>query len=202
MPPSRSDLMSYCDPAWISDYHLANALGFRLFDEVVDSATAAPAPGGSLLLWGGVDARGIPYLDPAFVIDAPPALPDSTGEYQLVGKTFDGRELFSLSFTMPEVADGGGGAGFAFALPVQPGWAGTLASITLSGPGGMATLDGDTNRPITIVRDPRTGQVRGIIRDFPLEALAQADVAGGLSSEPGLRVLGSRGIPDVDAWRQ
>ena len=202
VPPSRSDLMSYCDPAWISDYHLANALGFRLLDEVTDTVRAEQAPGRSLLLWGGVDARGIPYLDPAFVIDAPPALPDSTGEYQLVGQTTDRREIFSLDFTMPEVADGDGSSGFAFALPVQPGWAGTLASITLSGPGGMATQDGDTNRPITIFRDPQTGQVRGIIRDFPLEALAQADVAGGLPSEPELRVLGSRGIPNADAWRR
>ena len=199
--PSRSDLMSYCNPAWISDYHLANALGFRLFDEVTDSAPAEQAPGRSLLLWGGVDARGTPYLDPAFVIDAPPALPDSTGVYQLVGQTADGVEIFSLSFTMPEVADGDGSSVFVFALPVQAGWAGNLTSITLSGPGGMATLDGDTDRPITIVRDPQTGQVRGIIRDLPLEALAQADVAGGLS-EPGLRVLGSRGIPDADAWRR
>ena len=202
VPPGRSDLMSYCDPAWISDYHLANALGFRLFDEVTDTATTAPAPVRSLLLWGGVDARGTTYLDPALVIEAPPALPDSTGEYQLMGRTADGGEIFSLSFTMPEVADGDGGSSFVFALPVQAGWAGNLTSITLSGPGGMATLDGDTNRPITIVRDRQTGHVRGIFRDVSPEALAQADAATGLASEPGLRVLSSRGIPSADAWRR
>ena len=31
--PGRPDLMSYCLPAGISDYHFANALRFRLFDE-------------------------------------------------------------------------------------------------------------------------------------------------------------------------
>ena len=33
-------------------------------------------------------------------------------------------------------------------LPVQPGWAGRLAGITLSGPGGSVTLDEETDRPM------------------------------------------------------
>ena len=200
--PNRPDLMSYCDPEWVSDYHFTNALGFRLRDEVDDSTTATAAPARSLLLWGGIDARGTPYLDPAFVVDAPPALPDSTGEHQLTGRTADGREIFSLNFAMPEVADGDGGSSFVFALPVQPGWAGNLAAIDLSGPGGTVTMDRDTDRPMVILRDPRTGQVRSILRGARPEALAQPDVAGDVAPGSRFSVLSSRGIPDAGAWRR
>ena len=31
--PSALDLMSYCGPLWISDYHFTNALRYRLFDK-------------------------------------------------------------------------------------------------------------------------------------------------------------------------
>lgn len=201
VPPNRPDLMSYCDPEWVSDYHFTNALGFRLRDEVDDSTTATAAPVRSLLLWGGVDARGIPYLDPAFVVDAPPALPDSAGEYRLTGRTADGREIFSLSFAMPEVADGDGSASFVFALPVQAEWAGSFAAVTLTGPGGTATMDGDTDRPMVILRDLQTGQVRSILRGVRPEELPQADAAGGLTPGTGAGVSSSRGIPGADAWR-
>ena len=152
----------------------------------------------SLLLWGGVDAEGEPSLNPAFVVDAPAALPDSAGEYEITGQAADGSELFSLSFAMPEVADSDGSSSFAFVLPVQPGWAGNLVSITLSGPGGSATLDSDTDLSMAILLDPSTGQVRGILRDLP-----QADRAAALAPQAdldSLDVLFSRGIPDASAW--
>lgn len=52
---------------------------------------------------------------------------------------------------------------FAFALPADPRWAGALASVTLSGPGGSVTLDTGSDQPMAIVRDPRTGQIRAIL---------------------------------------
>ena len=190
--PSTPDLMSYCRPKWISDYHFANALRFRLFDERPPLVAAM-----SLLLWGGLDAEGEPFLNPAFVVDAPPALPDSAGEHRIAGRTASGDELFALSFTMPEVVDGDGSSSFAFVLPAQPGWASNLATLTLSGPGGSVTLDSDTDLPMTILLDPSTGQVRGILQDLP-----QADAAA-LAPQAGcdsLDVLFSRGIPDAAAW--
>ena len=199
MSPGLFDLMSYCTPRWISDYHFTNALAFRLRDEADDSVSA---PARSLLLWGGVDARGVPYLEPAFVIDAQPALPDSAGVYRLTGLTADGREIFSLSFTMPEVADGDGSSSFVFALPVQPGWAGNLAAIDLSGPGGTVTMGRDTDRPMVIMRDPRTGQVRSILRGTRPDELPRAGAGGGTTPATGPGVLSSRGIPDAGAWRR
>jgi len=200
--PALFDLMSYCGPRWISDYQFSNALGYRLRHEVDDSTSASPAQARSLLLWGGVDAGGVPYLEPAFVTDATPVLPDSAGEYRLTGRTVDEREIFSLSFAMPEVADGDGDSNFVFALPVQAGWAGSLAAVMLSGPGGTVTMDGDTDRPMVILRDPRTGHVRSILRGARAEELSQAGAAGGLTPGTGPTVLSSRGIPGAEAWRR
>ena len=106
--PNRTDLMSYCE-SWISDYHFTNALRFRLFDEGPPRAASPVArQAESLLLWGGIDTGGEPFLNPSFVVDAPSALPDSTGEHRITGQSTSGEELFSLGFTMPNVADGDG----------------------------------------------------------------------------------------------
>ena len=196
--PRTHDLMSYCDPTWVSDYHFTKALRFRLRDEGGGDAAVAAAPAKSILLWGGTDAEGEPFLNPAFVVDAPPLLPDATGEHRITGRTASGDELFSLEFAAPAVADGNGNSSFAFVLPAEPDWAGSLASITLSGPGGSATLDSDTDPSMAILLDPRTSQVRGILRNLP-----QADAAVALAPQAGLDgldVLFSSGIPDAAAW--
>ena len=175
--PSTWDLMSYCGPKWISDYHFTNALRFRLYEEGAEGGcrlcvhAVAPA-------LGRMGADSVPYLEPAFVVDAPAALPDSAGEYRITGRTVGGAELFSFSFIMPVTADGDGTSGFAFALPVRAGWEDSLATITLSGPGGNVTLDGESDIPMAILHDPRTGQVRGILRDPPPTTQAASDAVG------------------------
>ena len=203
--PSTADLMSYCGPPdWISDYHFTNALRFRL--DQADSVTLRAPPlasrtAGSLLLWGGIGPDGVPYLEPAFVVDAPPSLPQSGGDHRLIGRADDGTALFSLAFAMPEVADGDGGSSFAFVLPVQPGWEDNLAAITLDGPGGTVTLDGETDLAMAILRNPGNGQVRGILRDPPPpNQVAAAAVPGAPGSA--LEVLFSRGMPGAEAWRR
>ena len=211
--PDTPDVMSRCRrPHWISDYHFTNALGFRWRE-----ATAAETPQDassvrSLLLWGGVDGRGAPFLEPAFGVDAPASLPSSAGDYRIVGRTADGGELFSLAFEMPEVGDGDGRSSFAFAVPVEPGWADELADITLSGPSGSVTLDRETNRPVTVLRNRRTGQIRGILRDSPMPIETRENTASALSQVPGaeefrlrldpdVEVLISRGLPDPEDLR-
>ena len=190
--------MSYCrhqGREWISDYHFTNALEYRLRPADAGELSSQDArPARSLLLWGGVDAAGAPFLEPAFVVDAPPALPGSTGEYEIIGRTANGAELFSLSFAMPQVPGGDGRSSFALALPVQPEWDGQLASITLSGPGGSVTLDEETNRPVTILRNPRNGQIRAILRDVTPTALIPGDTVPALSLDPAWERLTSRGI--------
>ncbi len=196
VPTDQPDLMSYCDPYWISDYQFTNALRYRLETESGSILVAAAAPppaaaGRALLLWGGLDGEGGPYLRPAFFIDAPPTLPAAGGAYSLTGRDPGGAELFSLSFAMAEYTDAEDDrAGFSFALPVT--WTEELASITLQGPEGSASLDRDTDDPVTILRDPATGQIRGIFDGPPLVALAPGPAA---APGQGFEVLFSRGIP-------
>ncbi|MDE2927702.1 MAG: M66 family metalloprotease [Acidobacteriota bacterium] len=198
--PGRPDVMSYCEPSGISDYHFANALRFRLLDEGLPQAASLIAQEAkSLLLWGGMDAEGRPFLNPSFVVDAPSALPRAPGEHRITGRSGSGDELFSVGFTMPEVADGDGSSSFAFVLPVEPGWAVRLASITLSGPGGSVRLHSDTNVPLYILVDPGTRQVRGILRDLPQAGVSALVSPAGADR---LDVLFSRGIPDAAAWGQ
>ena len=198
--PSTPDVMSYCFyPHWISDYHFTKALRFRLADEGSGSDAMVAEPAASLMLWGGVDADGAPFLEPAFAVDAPPLLPDSAGDYRIIGTAAGGETLFSISFTMPHVADGDGASSFVFVVPARAAWQAALAAIVLTGPGGTAALNGDSNRPMAILRDPRTGQVRGILRDLPVAAQVAGDLAE-RTVGPGLDMLFSRGIPDAAAW--
>ena len=202
VPATRKDHMSYCDPTWTSDYHFTNALRHRLADEGSTAAAYAAAPVRSLLLWGGVDTTGTPFLSPAFVADAPSALPDSAGDYTVTGQDASGRELFSLSFAMPvALSEDHEASSFAFALPARPEWEGDLAGITLDGPAGTVTLDGDNDLPMAILRDPRTGRIRGFLRDPPLATQAAMDAAA-RAVGPRLEVLFSRGIPGAEEWRR
>ena len=79
------------------------------------------SPTRSILPWGGVGVDGHPFLEPAFVVNAPRARPDPGGAYETTGLTSGGRELFTLGFDAPVLFDGDGGLSFAFALPERPG---------------------------------------------------------------------------------
>ena len=195
VPPNRPDVMSYCRSlAWISDYHFGNALRHRQRVETAARAHHTSA----MLLWGGNDAETGAYLEPAFIVDAPPWLPEQSGPWTIEGRDTGGRMLFSLPFAMPEIADANEGAGsFAYTLPVRPGWE-NLASVTLSGPGGTATLDSSTNRPMSIWRE-RDGTVRAILSGDPVQADGGL---GGPLAGVALDVLTSRGIPSPAIWRR
>ena len=174
---------------------------FQPSDAAAVSTARDTIPIQSLLLWGGINADRAPFLEPVFVIDAPPSLPDATGDYRLVGRADAGTVLFSLDFEMPVVADGDGSSSFLFMLPVQPAWEGRLASVTLTGPGGSATLDENSRRPMAILRDPGTRRIRAILRDLPPSVETQAVADTAIARDPGIEVLFSRGIPGPGAWR-
>ena len=182
--PYAPDLMSYCGGHWISDYHRANAIRHRVHTEA--TATFGPKTR-SVLVWGGLDADGNPFLEPSFVLDALTSVPPSGSDFVVTGRTDDGNEAFSISFDMPETPDTEGeSADFVFAVPVT--WEGELERITLAGGYGSVLLDENSDQPMTILRDPVTGQVRAILRRSVEQAMS---VVG----EPGLEVLFSRGIP-------
>ncbi len=197
--PNTPDLMSYCGPRWISDYNFSKALEYRRRREH-SAAAKPPAPTTTMLLWGRVEASGELVLEPAFVVNAPPVLPQTSGPYRLTGEGSDGSELFTFGFGMAASTGGDGGAAFAFALPVRPEWADELERITLSGPKGAVTMDGEGPQSVAILQDPSTGRVRGILRDWPEPGPAlRAAAAREALAEPSL-VIVSRGIPAPGSW--
>ena len=190
LSPYATDLMSYCRGGWISDYHVSNSLRHRLDAETATSAEKT----WSVLVWGGTDADGKPFLEPAFMVDAIPTLPPPGGEFQLRGRTDAGGEAFSFSFDMPYIPDvEDERSSFVFAVPVT--WTDPLTSISLAGGDESVALDRATNSPMTILRDPVTGQVRAILRQPETAAM-------GAVGEPGLEVLFSRGIPEAGDQRR
>ncbi len=183
------DIMSYCDPAWISDYHFTKATNHRLGGDGgvrLDGGSAASggrARGEMLVVWGSVrDGRVL--LDPSFVLDGPPALPETGGPYRVEGVGAGGRTEFSLSFTPTPLEYGGGG--FVFFVPWKADWADSLDRIVLSGPEGEDTLTRSGAPAMAVVTDPSTGRIQAIIRDWE---------GGPLPGEGTAEVTITRGIP-------
>ncbi|MXW06095.1 MAG: hypothetical protein F4Z81_13675 [Gemmatimonadetes bacterium] len=191
--PRNHDLMSYCPPGWISDFHFVKALIYRRSLETpVPAARAASAT--NLLLWGEVNDLGEIVLHPAFAVDAPSVLPEAGGPYRLTGEDESGNTLFALSFGTAEVADGAGSV-FAFVLPVRADWLDRLQLFSLSGPDGVTTLDRSGGPAAALMLDRMTGAVRGVLRDWPGQDDSPA-FARRVQPDGDFEVQVSRGIPD------
>ena len=199
-PEGFTDLMTYCRTNdWISDYSFAKAAEYRGETQAIMASRVVQQV---LLVRGGVEGGQL-GIEPAFVLDAPPTLPERAGPYRLAGSDSQGGELFALRFDMQEVADpeAQGDGGFTFAIPVRAEWAETLATITLTGPEGSATLARDDPRPAAaaLVLDAATGRIQAIMRDPPVQTVAADRFSFAL---PGTVTLSSRGIPGTEAWRR
>ena len=118
-------------------------------------ADRAPAEK-TLLLWGSVD-DGELLLEPAFLAEGVPTLPESGGAYRLEGFGEGGRTHFSFDFT-PDPVEFGGGQ-FLFAVPYDPGSHGALERIVLSGPEGEFALTPGSTSPMAIITNRASGQV-------------------------------------------
>lgn len=180
-PAEDHDLMSYCQPKWISDYMFEEMLAYEPPTEIATPTTC-------LLVWGQRH-QGKLILDPALVVEAVPSLPSQPGPYRIEARDHDGRAVVSASFAMPAFPDlPGGDAAFAWTIPLAPDRAPRLADLTLSGPGESVrrvrdvqapaplaapslARDGDvtirwdaTSQPLILVQRPdRT--VLGVLRD-------------------------------------
>ncbi len=185
-PRQYRDLMSYCDPAWVSDYSFRRAVNRRLAVERAPSRDlwqALPVES-TLMLWGGV-LNGELDLEPAFVIEASPRLPAQGGPYRLEGLGPNGELRFGFDFT-PNPVDHGG-ANFHFNVPYDPDTDGVLARVVLSGPEGETTLGPGSTSPMAIILNRDSGQVSAIVRGWQ----GRATAAGG----DGPRILVSDGLP-------
>ncbi len=208
LEPSTYDLMSYCGPTWISDYHFNKAMQYRLTTEAAAKTAALAAqqaPRGSrLLLWGGVSPEGELRLDPSFVLEGPERVAADPGPYRVEGLDGDGARIFRLDFDMME--DSHGGASFQFLVPFDEARFADLARIELTGPEGSVALDRRTPvAPMVIEIDRETRRIRAILRGESAERAAAAFQAAqdAASGSQAAAVLGetvtlvSYGVPEV-----
>ncbi|WP_419862345.1 leucine-rich repeat domain-containing protein [Candidatus Palauibacter sp.] len=165
-PNRRRDIMGYCyDEGWLSDYYFEKVIEYRSQLEARKAhATAVAGPKSrTLVLWGGV-VDGELTIEPPFSMSATARLPDAGGPYRLEGLGRAGQVEFSLTFTPGE--DKFGDKYFFFTVPLEADEAGSLDRLTLTGPEGTVTLSAADERTLTVVSDPATGRIRGILRDW------------------------------------
>jgi hypothetical protein len=149
--PETADLMGYCRPRWLSDYHYRNVVAFR--EELARQPPPAP-PQLSLLVWGRISAGRI-ELKPALEVFASPQLPAAPGPYTLEGRLVTGSALFSLSFAPLRVDHGSDEESyFAFVVPLPEQGSAELGSLSLSGRGLQATRTTAPRRPGEILARP------------------------------------------------
>jgi len=174
-PDSVYDIMSYCGPKWISDYHYEKALSFRAAHDWPEAAIEGIRSEEVLVLWGSV-SNGSLFLEPAIRLNAPVMLPDESGPYRLEGRDAAGGVVFSLSFSTTETDHGGGGH-FLFSLPAELAAADRLDAIILSGPEGQVEIASDPGvEALTVVTDRGSGRIRSILRGSTLEIPIPSDV--------------------------
>ena len=164
-PDQYKDLMGYCTPSWISDYHFTRALDHRRAAESFGKVSARDQTVSetTLLLWGAVGSEEF-LLEPAFLLEGARKLPEFGGPYRLEGFGSDGSTRFAFSFT-PDPVEYGGGQ-FLFAVPYDSAQDGTLERIVLSGPEGEFVLTSGSTRAMAIITNRTTGQVRAVVRDW------------------------------------
>lgn len=171
--PDTRDVMGYCTPVWISDYHFEKALRYRV--EIWRSPPLAPQQE-TLMVWGRIGEDGVPVLRPSFYTRGVPT-PVSGGGHRVTGRGPAG-ELFSFEFEPSPMWDAEGSV-FTFMVPVT--WEGDLETITLQTPAGeSAFLDGDTDDPLSLVIE------NGRVRRFAAEQIAPEGTPG---------VIFTRGVP-------
>ncbi len=174
-PFSAKDLMTYCDPAWISDYSFRIALNRRLQveSESARAAWEAIPEESTIMLWGSV-GEGAMHMEPAFLVESRSSVPAAGGPYRLEGYGPGGELRFGFDFTPQPVEFGG--QHFHFHVPYDPDRDGRLDRVVLSGPEGEIVLGPSSSSPMAIVINRSSGQVRAILRDWDGSmALADGD---------------------------
>lgn len=212
-PGTYKDLMSYCNPDWISDYNYLAVLDFRGTAPAVEPGAA----GEGLMVWGRI-RNGSVILEPSFVVHAPAQLPSRPGPHRVEGYDGSGRRVFSVSFEGTLVADlpGGEERHFAFVVPLTAAERAGLASVQLVGDGltvrqlragpraaptaggPVATRRGDElevrwdpSYPLAVIRDARSGEIlsfarNGLGRVPATGGAVTVELSEGVSSLPGV----------------
>ncbi|HEV8364255.1 MAG TPA: hypothetical protein VGQ52_12110, partial [Gemmatimonadaceae bacterium] len=153
-----ADIMSYCVPAWVSDFNYKGIMSYRETSPYETGAqTKAAEPG--LLVWGRITSDSL-VLEPAFDVSAPPSLPSTGGPNRIEANAEDGTQVFSLNFDGSSVDHGGPeDRQFAFVVPKRAFQGRTLGALRLSAPGRFAEL-----RSSALSRQELARQADGFLR--------------------------------------
>jgi len=187
-----TDIMGYCSPQWISDYVYVSEFNFRLGSPIGDiQPDVQGISGDGLLVWGRI-LNGQVTLEPAFRIPANSSLA-TPGPYTWEALDSMGHPVASVSFSAPEVADGGDDNSlqiFSFVVPMKPEVLAAIQSMHVKSGGQelarraittAADFQSDIhmqdlpNRrmqivwdadkyPVLMLRDAKNGEVRGFVR--------------------------------------
>jgi hypothetical protein len=198
--PSVRDLMSYCDPPWISDYTYKGILNFRsqFYPPLGASVQARAVPQRGLLVWGRIE-QGRLVLEPAIEVDAPASLPTRNGPHRVEAFGPAGESLFSLNFNGDRVADtqDPNDQTFAFVVPTsqlrgvdlnrirftalgrqveQRGTGGGAAPVAQrTGPGRVRVTWNSASARVAMIRDARSGQVLSFSRNGAVDVRTASD---------------------------
>ena len=182
------DVMTYCDPVWISDYNFANIQSNR----IARAARQVEFSGTALHVSGSVE-DGVATVEPAYALADGGVAPEA-GDYTLVGTDADGATLFAVPFSAHETghhgdADHDHEEHFAFSVPVTDAVLARLTTLTVERAGteigqrvssssaslrvvepaeqtdnadGTATVTWDSSAEVAVVRDATTGEVLAV----------------------------------------
>ena len=200
-PDRVLDLMSYCDPAWISDYNYERVIAYRdtsSYDAAFEPGVSSPSPREDVLIVHAGVVDGALELAPALEAHAPAVMPARGGRYTLEGLDGNGAVVFTLSFE-PRPLGHGDHALFSAAIPAAVARPDRLAVLRVTGPEGAAerrsgpgtgtpglsledrpgpaeTATWDARRyPLAVVRDRATGRIVAIGHDGRLDLPGDAD---------------------------
>ena len=196
--PSTFDIMSYCQPQWVSAYQYTKVLDFRRQNP---QAVQASGPVGDALLVVGHIRASVLTVDPAFSVRMPTAVADPVGRYVI--EAYDANETIVAShrFTPFSVNDAEANTeAFVVAMPLPVSEQRRVArlqvrdlaagrvSVRYDAQRGDATLVGGAaiaasraaggaitatwtpaNVPAVLVRDPASGEVLAIARRGELD---------------------------------
>jgi len=213
-PGTRSDIMSYCTPQWISDYTYEGVMEFRANEAAAVPTAAAPVVLESLIVWGRILPDSL-ILEPAFRARVPTALPNTAGPLRLRALDVAGAVLFDLSFDAAPLSRLPEERIFAFAVPMKNHRNVQRLVLTdgthrteIHGPTlppepnprmerigpGRVRVQWDTGLyPLMVVRDANTGAVVSFLRSG--DAVVQVPYSDALELVPSTGVDGRSVIP-------
>jgi hypothetical protein len=210
-PNGASDVMSYCLPAWISDYNYEALMAARLAGGPPLTAAAPPRADRCecLVVWGAVE-DGRVTLRPAFTVSTVPAPPEREGPYRLEGLRRDGSLVFSYAFDPSVIDHAPSVRHFTFAIPVTPAERESITRIRVTGGERTVELaargpDQGATAPVTARRAGSGVEVRWdasaypgvVVRDPVTRAIVGIGGTGSLTlpaAATELEVLASDGV--------